>query len=63
MVSSALKVMKPEQTPEPSSVIEEMVRASGSNTEARITTFANAMVHKKCIPYDYQQMITYIRTE
>ena len=54
MVSSALKVMKPEETHEPSSVIEEMVRASVYNTEARIVSFANAWFIK---------FITYIPTK
>ena len=49
--------MKSEETPEPSSIIVEMLRASDYNTEERITTFAKAIFHRKRIPDDWQEMI------
>ena len=52
VVSTALKVMKPEETPERWSIIVEMLRASDYNTKERITTFVKATV-----PHDCQEMI------
>lgn len=57
MVSTALKVKKSEETNEPLSIIVEILRASGYNTEERITTFVKVIVHKKLIPCDCQEMI------
>ena len=45
MVSTALKVKKSEETNEPLSIIVEILRASGYNTEERITTFVKVIVH------------------
>ena len=34
-----------------------MLRTSVYNTEEKISTFANGIVHKNRIPYDWQEMI------